>query len=95
MWVGGRFHGGGGTDTRWIRNLEVSPSNVVSTEDAASVVILDGAAERLDAGPADPGRLADIDAADETTYDIEHGTPVSAGHPTVVLAWTDSPDATR
>ena len=96
VWLDGTFHCGGGSETRWVRNLDRDPRIVVHRDDAQSVVILEGTAERLDVGSADPDRLARIDAAYEAKYGIEHGTPVFAVHPERVLAWRDFPaDATR
>lgn len=94
--VDGKFHCGGGADTRWVRNLLQNPTITVHTEDAASVVILEGTTQRFDAESTDADRLAQIDAAYVDKYGIEHGTPVFAVSPKRVLAWTDFPtDATR
>lgn len=96
VWVDGRFHCGGGEGTRWVRNLAASPAITVHRESGTEVVIIEGTAEKLTEESASAERLERIDAAYEAKYDMPHGTPVFAVHPTTVLAWTDYPeDATR
>jgi len=96
VWTDGTFHCGGGDRTRWVRNLRSNPNLTVHTESGTSVVILEGTATELAPETAAPERLDRVDSAYEEKYGIEHGTPVFAVGPRVVLAWTDFPtDATR
>lgn len=96
VWVDGAVHCGGGEGTRWVRNLERNDAVVVHREDAAEVVILEGRAERLDEGTADPDLLERLDGAYENKYDVRHGVPFFRVRPDTVLAWSDFPaDATR
>lgn len=95
VWVDGRLHCGG-ERTRWVRNVGRDPRVVVHRESGTDVVVLDGVAERVDEGTADPDRLERIDDAYERKYGVRHGTPVFSIRPTRVLAWSDYPtDATR
>ncbi|SEQ90964.1 pyridoxamine 5'-phosphate oxidase family protein [Natrinema salaciae] len=96
VWADGTFHCGGGEGTRWVRNLAANPDIVVHGESATAVVILEGRAERIDEGAADPELIDELDAAYEAKYDTDHGTPFFAVRPAVVFAWSDFPtDATR
>lgn len=96
LWLEGTFYCGGGEQTRWVRNLAFDPSVVVHRQDAETVVILEGIAERIDEETADASLVSRIDAAYETKYEVEHGTPFFAVAPDVVLAWSEFPtDATR
>ncbi|AHF98938.1 pyridoxamine 5'-phosphate oxidase [Halostagnicola larsenii XH-48] len=96
VWLDGTFHCGGGDGARWVRNLERNRSLAVHTEDAESVVIIEGKAEKLTAAETAQSRLQRIDDAYESKYGVRHGTPVFAVRPTTVLAWSDYPtDATR
>lgn len=96
VWIEGAFHCGGGDRTRWVRNLALDPTIVVTREDAEAAVILEGYAERLDATTASPSLLAALDAAYERKYAVEHGPPFFAVRPERVYAWGDYPrDATR
>lgn len=95
VWIDDTFHCGGGSKTRWVRNLTENPPVTVHRQDAEKVVIIEGEAERLD-DDADKERLERIDDAYEQKYEVRHGTPVFAIHPDRVLAWTDFPtDATK
>ncbi|MDJ1430830.1 pyridoxamine 5'-phosphate oxidase family protein [Halostagnicola sp. A-GB9-2] len=96
IWLEETFHCGGGEGARWVRNLESAPVITVHTEDAESVVILEGRAEKCTATEADERLLERIDEAYEDKYGVPHGTPVFAVRPTTVLAWSDYPeDATK
>nr|WP_245756979.1 pyridoxamine 5'-phosphate oxidase family protein [Halogranum rubrum] len=96
VWVDGTMHCGGGERTRWVRNLAQNPAITIHREDAETVVIVEGTAERYMEGEADPEILERIDDAYEEKYGIRHGTPVFAIRPERVLAWSDYPsDATR
>ena len=96
VWLEDTFHCGGGEGTRWVRNLDRNHSLAVHTEDAESVVILEGRAAKLNAAETTESRLERIDDAYESKYGVRHGTPVFAVRPTTVLAWSEYPtDATR
>ncbi|SEP23651.1 Pyridoxamine 5'-phosphate oxidase [Halogranum amylolyticum] len=96
VWVDGTIHCGGGEKTRWVRNLAHNDAITVHREDAETVVIVEGTAERYTEGETDPEILRRIDDAYEAKYGVRHGTPVFAVRPTRVLAWSDYPsDATR
>ncbi len=96
VWVDEQFHCGGGERTRWVRNLDENSAISVHTEDAEKVVILEGDAVKLTDETTDREYLDRIDAAYESKYGVEHGTPVFAVRPERALAWSDYPnDATR
>lgn len=96
VWVEGTFYCGGGERTRWVRNLAANPTIVVNREDAESVVIVEGRAERIDEETADAALIDRLDAAYEEKYDTPHGTPFFAVRSDAVFAWSDYPtDATR
>lgn len=84
------YHGGGG-DTRKARNLAANPAMVLHTESGDEVVIVEGTAERLDEGVAEPALLGRIDDAYEAKYGLRHGTPVWALRPSVAFAWSTYP----
>lgn len=95
VWVDGTFYCGGGSRTRWVRNLASNPAVVVHRESGTEVVVVEGVAERLD-DDAPSARLERVDDAYEAKYGVRHGTPVFAVRPETVLAWRDFPtDATR
>lgn len=96
VWIDGGFHCGGGERTHWVQNLATDPSIVVHGEDAETVVILEGQAERIDRENADEERIERLESAYEEKYGIRHGTPFFRVRPERVLAWSDYPtDATR
>ena len=96
VWADRRFHCGGGERTRRVRNLDRNAGIAVHTEDAESVVILEGTAEKLAEQSADSDRLRRIDDAHREKYGVEHGTPAFAVRPERALARSDYPaDATR
>lgn len=76
--VDGAFHCGGRERTRWVRNLADTDAIVVHREDAAAVVSLEGRAERIDEGTADPDLIGRLDAAYEESTTSATGRRSSA-----------------
>lgn len=94
--VDGTFYCGGGERTRWVRNLASNPAVAVHGESGEEVVIVEGAAERVDSETGDDALPERVDDAYEAKYGVRHGPPVFAVRPRIALAWREFPrDATR
>lgn len=90
VWVDETLYFGGGTDTRWARNLARNPRVVVHLDDSSEAVIIEGTVQRLD-NPEDP-LVMRIDDTYLEKYDMRHGVPFWRLTPTVAFAWTTYPD---
>jgi nitroimidazol reductase NimA-like FMN-containing flavoprotein (pyridoxamine 5'-phosphate oxidase superfamily) len=100
LWLDDRLYFGGGTTTRWTRNLAENPAVCLHLESGSDVVILHGEAQPLGAPERElTVRLADASAAKygyrPKPEDYQKpGTYVF--RPRKVLAWKQFPkDATR
>jgi hypothetical protein len=90
VWVDDQVHFGGSPDTRWSRNLAITPEVTVHLENGwDEVVIIEGTVTRI-ADPNDP-RMTRIDDAYEAKYNMRHGIPIWVVRPRKVLAWKDYP----
>jgi hypothetical protein len=104
-WLDGALYFDGLPTARWARNLAANPALAVHLESGEDVVILEGAAEDLDASAVDADVSVRIAAAYRAKYDLAPGDPLvpdAAKHgiwrlrPRVARAWTRFPeDATR
>lgn len=102
LYVDGVIYLGGSPKTRWVRDLLANPEVAIHLDDGSDVVIVEGAAELMEAGA--PPELAERLAAASNAKYPEYGmTPADyrgpgpfAIRPRAVLAWTDFPnDLTR
>ena len=94
VWVDDAVCFGGGTETRWARNLAANPAVSVHLESGSEVVILEGTIRRV-ADPEDPLAVCVADAY-EAKYKMRHPPPFWVLRPKMVLAWSKFPkDATR
>lgn len=92
VWLDGTLYFGGGPDTRWSRNLAISPQVAVHLESGDDVVILEGSVERI----TDPDHplVTRLDDAYEAKYHMRHGIPFWVLRPRIAFAWSKFPDNT-
>ena len=76
---------GGGSHTRWARNLKKNPTISINLEDGENVIIIEGRAVYI---TDDAALIAKTDAAYMEKYNIPHG-PVWQIRPKTMFAWQD------
>jgi nitroimidazol reductase NimA-like FMN-containing flavoprotein (pyridoxamine 5'-phosphate oxidase superfamily) len=94
LWIENALYFGGGSQTRWIRNLTANPHVAVHLESGTDVVMMEGTAEYL----SDPKHpiAQKLDEASQAKYHLPSGTPCWVLHPKRVFAWSKFlSDATR